>query len=182
MILPQLYPHRKSEAHSVPRATDLPEHGGVRALMNAHGINSALLLPLMHDGVNTGTSGFVKTNHASGVFSPEYESCRFRRLDRTERSITGILLRCNCTAKTPPKRSAEARHEARNRFRSMEVLYDQLYRTDPHDGVFTREYRNPPVTRIVEMFANGNHGALSVHFWYDDGTISRRAAAWNNPV
>ncbi|TVR67357.1 MAG: PAS domain S-box protein, partial [Spirochaetaceae bacterium] len=68
--------------------------------------------------------------------------------------------------------AAGALHDAGSRFRSMEVLYDQLYRGDTHNSGSTREYLNPLVTRIVEVFHNG--AAIRVTTGVDDITLDAK--------
>jgi PAS domain S-box-containing protein len=319
-LSPVMAAHRKGEAYSVPRVADLPEGESVRALMEAQGIKSTLLLPLMHDGVNIGFVGFdavreergvtetavellrvmakmiagtesrreaeiaqneaeqlireneerfrslldgieavpvqafgpdgtvhywnlasqhlygytsaeaigrniidlvippdlrdtikqriaemaasrkpipvtedwlvgydgrrslVRTNHAVvqlpgrevEIFSIDQDVTEqrqaeeeIRRLVREKETLLKeVQHRIKNTMNTMvsllslqadalgDSKAASALHDAENRFRSMEVLYDQLYRTDTHDSGSTREYLNPLVHRIVEVFPN----------------------------
>lgn len=51
--------------------------------------------------------------------------------------------------------AAAALSDAQSRFRSMEILYDQLYRTESHDRGSTGTYVTELVDKVVELFPAG---------------------------
>lgn len=57
--------------------------------------------------------------------------------------------------------AASALTDARSRFRSMEVLYDQLYRSDTHDRSSLRDYLSQVVQTVVALFPAGDRVAVS---------------------
>lgn len=52
--------------------------------------------------------------------------------------------------------AAAALDDAKGRFQSMEVLYDQLYRTDTHDGGSVKEYLTQLVRSALSLFPAGD--------------------------
>jgi PAS domain S-box-containing protein len=66
-------------------------------------------------------------------------------------------------------------NEAKSRLRSMEVLYDQLYRDGEHDGGSIREYLLHLVYKIIELFPAGELVTVSTEiedFYLDAKTLS----------
>jgi PAS domain S-box-containing protein len=57
--------------------------------------------------------------------------------------------------------AAAALNDARSRFRSMELLYDQLYRTEIHDSGSVREYLDRLVDTLVNLFPDSQ--TVTVH-------------------
>lgn len=55
-----------------------------------------------------------------------------------------------------------ALNDARGRFKSMEVLYDQLYRTGSHDRGSIREYLTPLIRQGVNLFPTGERVNVTI--------------------
>ncbi|MFW6388147.1 MAG: sensor histidine kinase, partial [bacterium] len=62
--------------------------------------------------------------------------------------------------------AATALNDAKSRFESMEVLYDQLYRTDSHESGSLRDYLNQLLRSIRPLFPSGE--TVEIHTDVDD--------------
>jgi two-component sensor histidine kinase len=59
--------------------------------------------------------------------------------------------------------AAAVLNDARSRFRSMEVLYDQLYRGESYEGGSVVEYLKDLVPQVVDLFPNASGVKVRVH-------------------
>ncbi|TVQ21755.1 MAG: PAS domain S-box protein [Spirochaetaceae bacterium] len=73
----------------------------------------------------------------------------------------GAMLSLHADAVQDSPAAKAALTDARSRFRSMEVLYDQLYRSESHDRGSLKQYLSQVVHTVVALFPAGPRVAVS---------------------
>ena len=74
----------------------------------------------------------------------------------------GSMLSLHADSLSDTPEAAAALRDAWGRFQSMEVLYDQLYRTETHNQGSLRTYLNNVVETVVELFPIGSRVSAEV--------------------
>ncbi|TVQ24413.1 MAG: PAS domain S-box protein, partial [Spirochaetaceae bacterium] len=105
------------------------------------------------------------------------------RIKNNMNTMVGLLTLQAAALDSPD--AAAALHDAVGRFKSMEVLYDQLYRTDDYQHGSVARYTEQLVGKVAKLFPAGAHLVPTVHadeFTLDARTLSTYGLILNELV